>query len=133
TTPTTRPDRSPAAIATERVAHATQRRLVIVDSHGGSVNAPAIRMQRGSVAGSPLGTLLAVEAVDRSSVLDLASGSLNPLPAGATGFAWSSWGDLGFLVPHASGSQLYIAPGGKKAQLIASSPSGQTWSDLNWA
>src|SRR5205823_4569795 len=38
-----------------------------------------------------------------------------------------------FLVPQASGSQLYIAPGGKKAQLIASSPSGQTWSDLNWA
>ena len=127
------PDRAPAWIDSDRIAYVTQGRLVIVDSHGGSVNAPAIRMQRGSVAGSPLGTLLAVEAVDRSSVLDLASGSLNPLPAGATGFAWSSKGDLGFLVPQASGSQLYIAPGGKKAQLIASSPSGQTWSDLNWA
>ena len=36
-------------------------------------------------------------------------------------------------MPQASGSQLYIAPSGKNAQLIASSPSGQTWSDLNWA
>ena len=127
------PDRAPVWIGSDRIAYVTQGRLVIVDSHGGSVNTRAIRMQRGSVAGSPLGTLLAVEATDGSSVIDLASGSRNPLPAGATGFAWSSKGDLGFLVPQASGSDLYIAAGGKNAQRIASSPSGQTWSDLNWA
>jgi dipeptidyl aminopeptidase/acylaminoacyl peptidase len=55
------------------------------------------------------------------------------LPAGATGFAWSSKGDLAFLVPQPSGSALYLAAGGKNAQRIANSPSGQTWSDLNWA
>src|SRR5205823_5644088 len=31
------------------------------------------------------------------------------------------------------GSDLYVATGGKAAQRIATSPSGQTWSDLNWA
>jgi dipeptidyl aminopeptidase/acylaminoacyl peptidase len=84
------------------------------------------------VAGSPLGGLLAVEAVDGSAVVDLASPSVTVLP-GATGFAWSPKGDLAFLVPQSSGSNLYIAAGGKNAQRIASSASGQTWSDLNWA
>jgi len=94
-------------------------------------------MQAGSLAGSPLGQLLAVESVDGlSTVIDLASGSPSPLPGGATGFAWSSKGDLALLVAQPSGSYLYIAAGGKNAQRIASSPSGpsgQTWSDLNWA
>ena len=58
---------------------------------------------------------------------------MNPLPAGATSFTWSSKGDLGFVVPQASGSDLYIAAGGKNARRVASSPSGQTWSELNWA
>jgi dipeptidyl aminopeptidase/acylaminoacyl peptidase len=55
------------------------------------------------------------------------------LPAGATSFAWSSKGDLAFVVPQPSGSYLYTAAAGKNAARIASSPSGQTWSDLNWA
>jgi Bacterial Ig-like domain len=127
------PDRAPVWMGSDRIAYVNQGRLVVVDSHGGPVNTRAIRMQRGSLAGSPAGPLLAVESVDGSAVIDLASGSPSPLPAGATGFAWSSKADLAILVPQPSGSALYLAAGGKNAHQIATSPSGQTWSDLNWA
>lgn len=127
------PDRAPVWIGSDRIAYVNQGRLYIVDAHGGHVNAPATRVQHGSLVGSPLGALLAVESVDGSTVIDLASASPSPLPAGATSFAWSAKGDLAFVVPQASGSVLYTAAGGKNAQRIATSPSGQTWSDLNWA
>jgi len=115
------PDRAPVWIGSDRIGYINQGRLVIVDVHGGHVNGPAIRMQRGSLAGSSVSSLLAVESVDESTVMDVASGSLSPLPTGATGFAWSPKGDLAFLVPQSSGSNLYIAAGGKNAQRIASS------------
>jgi len=127
------PDRAPVWIGSDRIAYINQGHLVIVDVHGGHVNGRAIRMQRGSLAGSSVSSLLAVESVDGSIVMDLASGSLSSLPAGATGFAWSPKDDLAFVVPQPSGSYLYVATGGKTAQRIATSPSGQTWSDLNWA
>lgn len=128
------PDRAPVWIGSDRIAFINQGRLLVVDLHGAQVNARGIKMQRGSLAGSPLGMLLAVESVDGvSTVIDLASGSTSSLPGLATGFAWSSKGDLAFVVPQPSGSDLYIAAGGKNARRIASSPSGQTWSDLNWA
>jgi hypothetical protein len=127
------PDRAPVWIGTDRIAYTNQGRVAVVDTHGAPVNTRAIRIQRGSLAGSPAGQLLAIESVDGSAVIGLASPSPSPLPAGATGFAWSSKGDLAFLVPQPSGSALYLAAGGKNAQRIANSPSGQTWSDLNWA
>jgi hypothetical protein len=127
------PDRAPVWIGSDRIAYFNQGRLVVVDTHGGAVGARAIRMQRGSLAGSPLGTLLAIESADGSTVLDLGSGSLSPLPDGATGFAWSPKGDLAFVVAQPSGSVLYTAVGGKNPQRVATSPTGQTWSDLNWA
>ena len=127
------PDRAPVWIGSDRIAYINQGRLVTVDVRGGQVNGRAIRMQHGSLAGSTVGSLLAVESVDGSTVMDLVSGSLSPLPAGATGFAWSPKGDLALVVPQPSGSYLYVAVGGKNAQRIATSPTGQTWSDLNWA
>jgi hypothetical protein len=127
------PDRAPVWIGSDRIAYVIQGRLAIVDTHGAQVDAHAIRMQQGSMAGSPLGMLLAVESMDGSLVVDLGSGSPTRLPAGATGFAWSAKGDLAFVVPQPSGSYLYTAAGGKDAQRIASSPSGQTWADLSWA
>ena len=127
------PDRAPVWIGSDRIAYVNQGRLAIVDTHGAQVDAHAIRMQQGSMAGSPLGMLLAVESMDGSIVVDLGSGSQTRLPAGATGFAWSAKGDLAFVVPQASGSYLYTAAGGKDAQRIASSPNGQTWADLSWA
>jgi hypothetical protein len=127
------PDRAPVWIGSDRIAYVSQGRLLIVDMHGGQVTAPPTRMQHGSLAGSPLGSLLAVESVDGSAVIDLTSASSTPLPAGGTSFAWSAKGDLAFVVPQPSGSYLYTAAGGRNAQRIASSPSGQTWSDLNWA
>lgn len=126
------PDRAPVWIGSDRIAYLNQGRLAIVDTHGRQADAHGIRMQHGSLAGSPVSTLLAVES-DASSVIDLASGSSTPLPAGATSFAWSAKGDLAFVVPQPSGSLLYTAAGGKDPQRIASSPSGQTWADLSWS
>jgi len=126
------PDRAPVWIGSDRIAYVNQGRLVIVDTHGGQVDAHGIRMQHGSLAGSPVNTLLAVES-DASSVIDLASGLSSPLPTGATSFAWSAKGVLAFVVPQPSGSFLYTAAGGKDPQRLASSPSGQTWADLSWA
>jgi dipeptidyl aminopeptidase/acylaminoacyl peptidase len=132
-----RPDRAPVWIGNDRIAYVTtQGRLLIVDTHGAQVTTPPTRMQHGSLQASPLGSLLAVESVDGSAVMDVAavaSVSPTPLPEGATSFAWSAKGDLAFVVPQPSGSYLYIAAGGRNAQRIASSPSGQMWSDLNWA
>jgi hypothetical protein len=128
------PDRAPVWIGTDRIAYIDGGRLRIVDMHGSQQGTPAIQVLRGSVAGSPVSPLLAVESVDGSSiVIDVASLSSNPLLPVATGFAWSAKGDLAFLVPQPTGSDLYIATGGKNAQRVASSPSGQVWSDLNWA
>lgn len=127
------PDRAPVWVGTDRIAYVDGGRVRVVDMHGSQQGAPAIRLQRGSVAGSPVSSLLAVESVDGSTVTDVTSLSSNPLPPEATGFAWSAKGDLAFVVPQPTGSDLYIAAGGRNAQRIASSPSGQTWSDLNWA
>ena len=127
------PDRAPVWIGSDRIAYVNQGRLAIVDTHGGQVDTQPMRVQHGNLAGSPLGTLLAIESADGSIVLDLGSGSLSRLPEGATGFAWSPKGDLAFVVAQPSGSVLYTAVGGKHPQPVATSPTGQTWSDLNWA
>jgi hypothetical protein len=126
------PDRAPVWVGADRVAYLDAGRLRVVDLHGSQLGGLAIRV-RGSVAGSPVSSLLAVESVDTSTLTDLASMTSTQLPPGATGFAWSSKGDLAFLVPQPSSIDLYIAAAGKNAQRIATSPSGQTWSDLNWA
>jgi hypothetical protein len=127
------PDRAPVWIGSDRIAYVSKGRLLVVDTHGAPVTVAPITVQHGSVAGSPTGTLVAVESVDGSIAIDLASGSATRLPAGATSFAWSPKGDLAFVVPQASGSILYVASGGKNAQRIASSPNGQAWSDLSWS
>jgi dipeptidyl aminopeptidase/acylaminoacyl peptidase len=87
------------------------------------------------VAASPSGALLAIESVDGSRVLNLAvtPAAETKLHPGATGFDWSAKGELAFLIQHDSGSELYVAGDGKQAQKVASSASGQSWSDLNWA
>src|SRR5207244_12481539 len=41
-------------------------------------------------------------------------------------------GELGFTIQRDTGTELYLLTGGKTSK-IASSPSSQTWSDLNWA
>src|ERR1700682_232446 len=79
------PDRAPVWIGNDRIAYVNQGRLSIVDAHGAQVYPRTIRVQRGSVAGSPLGTLLAVESVDGSGLIDLTPGSPLPLAAGGAG------------------------------------------------
>ena len=124
----------PAAwLGTDRLAYVDGGEVKVVDLHGTPVQLPhRLRVDHGSIAGSPNGNLLAVQTVDGSVVVDLAALSTVTLHSGATGFDWSS-GKLAFVVQQDSGTDLYVAADGKNATKVASSPSGQLWSDLSWA
>ena len=66
-------------------------------------------------------------------MLDLSAIKTSPLPVGATGFAWSPSGKLAFTIPRADGTNLYSGAEAQSARMIASSATGESWSDLNWA
>ena len=130
------PDRSAIWVGTDRLAYIDSGNLRVVDLHGAPVTIPAVKVDHGSIAASPNGTLIAVEAVDGSVFVDLTKTPAISSPLrhpNATGFAWSAKGDLAFLVQGNSGSELYVAADGQAASKIAGGPAGQTWSDLNWA
>jgi hypothetical protein len=135
------PDRAPVWVGADRIAYVSQGLLRIVDLQGNNVDIPAVTVDHGSMASAASGQLLAVESVNGSLVINVTApastvrlpDSTIRLPDGATGFAWSSRGDLAFVVPHTSGTQLFVAVGGRSPHQIASSTTGQTWSDLNWA
>jgi Big-like domain-containing protein len=128
------PDRAAVWLGVDRVAYVSQGMLRVVDLQGNSIDVPAVNINHGSMAASPSGQLLAVESVSGPLVIHVnAPTSTVGLRAGATGFAWSARGDLAFVVQQATGTDLFAASGGRDVHLIASSPSGQTWSDLNWA
>lgn len=121
-------------LAADRLAYVDNAAVKVVDLHGTPITLPrTLRVDHGSIAASPNGNLLAVQTVNGSVVIDLGASSTSPLHQGATGFDWSSKGNLAFVVQQDSGTDLYVAADGKNATKVASSPSGQVWSDLNWA
>jgi len=125
------PDRPAVWVGSDRIAYADNGTLRIVGLHA-PISIRTLKVDHGSLAGSADGQLLAAQATDGSLVLDLATGAARTrLPRGATGFAWSSKGDLAFLVQQDAGTDLYLLADGQPAK-IASSSSGQAWSDLNW-
>jgi dipeptidyl aminopeptidase/acylaminoacyl peptidase len=127
------PDRAPVWIGEDRIAYVDQGRLRIVDLHGTLATGVALSVSHGRLTSSTTSPLLAVEGTDGSVVLDLrTAGSPASLPMGATGFAWSSKGDLAFLVRQSTSTDLYVGATGQSFQKVASSPNGQTWSDLSW-
>lgn len=130
------PDRAPVWVGVDRLAYVDGGTLKLVDVHGVPQILPTLgKIQQGSIEASSNGTLLAVETVDASVVIDLSTPTptVTTLPTGATDFDWSSKGNLAFLVQGSSTSNLYIAADGKKAASVATSPTGQTWTNLNWA
>jgi hypothetical protein len=128
------PDRAPVWIGADRIAYVDQGRLHIVDLHGAQDGGPARRVNGGTLAASPISPRLAVEGADGSVILDLgANGSSIGLPSGATSFAWSSKGDLAFLVRQSTNTDLYVGADGQPPQKVATSPDGQAWSDLSWS
>ena len=125
------PDRPAVWIGSDRLAYADKGLLRIVGLHA-PLEAPALKVDHGSLAASPNGQLLAVQSTAGSVVLDLSPAPTQRLVDGATGFAWSAKGDLAFTIQRANSTDLYVFSAGKTSR-IASSPKGQTWSDLNWA
>ena len=135
------PDRAPVWIGEDRIAYVDQGRLHVADLHGTQTSGLTLRVGRGSLAASPTSPRLAIDAADGPVILDLrATGSPASLPTGATGFAWSSKGDLAFVVRQSANTDiksattdLYVAADGQPFHKVASSPDGQTWSDLSWS
>jgi len=128
------PDRAPVWIGEDRIAYVDQGRLHIVDLHGIQASAAALSVSHGRIAASPTSPRLAVEGTEASVILDLRStGAPMSLPAGASGLAWSSKGDLAFLVAQGARTDLYVGADGQAFQKVATSPDGQTWSDLSWS
>ncbi len=126
------PDRAPVWIGQDRIAYVDQGRLHVVDLHGTQASGITLSVQQGRLAASPTSPRLAVESTDGSVVLDLrTTGSTTSLTTGASGFAWSSKGDLAFLVPRSASTDLYVGDG-QSFQKVATSPVGQSWSDLSW-
>jgi hypothetical protein len=135
------PDRAPVWIGEDRIAYVDQGQLRIVDLHGTQASGLTLRVGGGRLAASPTSPRLAVEGADESVILDLrVTGSPKSLPSGATGFAWSSKGDLAFVVRQSANADiksaatdLYVAADGQSPQKVAVSPDGQSWSDLSWS
>ena len=125
------PDRPAAWIGADRLAYVEKGTLRIVGLHA-PIEAPALKVDHGSLAASPNGQLLAVQSTAGSIVLDLTPSPSQRLLDGATGFAWSAKGDLAFTIQRDNSTDLYILTQGKTSK-ISRSPNGQTWSDLNWA
>jgi hypothetical protein len=127
------PDRPAVWLGSDRIAYLDKGMLRVAGLHA-AIDAPKLKVDHGSLAASTSGQFRAVESADRSLVIDLTSSTApRRLADGATGFAWSSKGDLAFLIQQASGTDLMVASGTATPVRIASSPAGQTWSDLNWA
>lgn len=128
------PNRPAVWLGTDRLAFVDNGVLRLVDLHGMAIALPPTsRIDRGAIAASPSGALLAVETSDGSFVVDLGASSMTRLHVGATGFDWSLKGDLAFVVQQDSGTDLYVAADGKNEVKVSSSPAGQVWSDLNWS
>lgn len=133
TTVDTVPDRAPVWIGEDRIAYVDQGRLHVVDLHGTQLSGLGLRVGNGRLAASPTSPRLAVDSPDGPVIIDLrAVGSPISLPKGASGFAWSSKGDLAFLVQGTTGTDLYAGIDGQPFPKVATSPDGQTWSDLSW-
>ena len=127
------PDRAPVWIGEDRIAYVDQGRLHIVDLHGIQASGVGLSVSHGRIAASPTSPRLAVEGTEGSVILDLRSaGAPTSLPAGSSGLAWSSKGDLAFLVAQRARTDLYVEADGQAFQKVATSPDGQTWSDLSW-
>jgi hypothetical protein len=127
------PDRPAVWVGSDRVAYLDHGTLTVFGLHTPVKLTETYKVDQGNLAGSADGQLLAAQTTAGSSVIDLATGSpRTQLPQGATGFTWSSKGDLAFLLQHDAGSDLYLSIAGKYAR-VASSSNGQAWSDLNWA
>src|ERR1700730_7931952 len=127
------PDQAPVWIGQDRIAYVDQGRLHVVDLHGTQASGITLSVKQGRFTASPTSPRLAVEGADASVVLDMrTTGSTTSSTTGASGFAWSSKGDLAFLVRQSASTDLYVGDG-QSFQKVATSPAGQTWSDLSWS
>ena len=131
-TVTGRPERAPLWLGSDRIAYLENGSLRVVDLHGTSIALPELHVT-GPMAASASGLLLALKLDSGSVVLDLSAIKTSLLPVGATGFAWSPSGKLAFTMARAGGTDLYSGADAHSARMIASSATGESWSDLNWA
>src|SRR5437879_6949463 len=110
------PDRPAVWIGSDRLAYVEKGTLRVVGLHA-PIEAPALKVDHGSLAASPNGQLLAVQSTAGSIVLDLTPSPSQRLLDGATGFAWSAKGDLAFTIQRDNSTDLYILTQGKTSKI----------------
>jgi hypothetical protein len=128
-----RPDRPAVWLGPARLAYVNEGLLRVVDLHGTLITTPVIKVT-GAISASNSGLLLAMVTDAGPVLLDLTTMTTTPLPAGATGFSWSSGGQFAFTVARGSaGTDLYVGVDPKSAHKVSGSAAGEAWSDLNWS
>ncbi|TMD13360.1 MAG: hypothetical protein E6J00_08500 [Chloroflexi bacterium] len=132
-TVTAAPQAEPVWVGSDRVGYVDGGVFHLVDLQGNAVSTALIAVS-GGVAGSPDGRRLAVEGPSGSAVYDLTAGGSTALTAGATGFSWSSHGDLAFVVRRSQASELWVLKAGSPTALkLAASQPGDSWGSINWS
>lgn len=127
------PDRPAAWVGNDRLAYTDAGSLRLADLQGTLLPLSIAVAADAAVAANPEGTALATMTAQGPTLLDVGSGRSQVISAGtATEFAWSTRGQLAFVLSLPSGSQLWInSPDGLKK--ITESSSGDTWSGLSWS
>ena len=127
------PTRAALWLDGSRLAYLDNGSLHIVDLSGTAATIAQIQVT-GSMAASVDGHKLALETSSGPLVLDMSTQQTSSLPGGATAFAWSPAGDLAFVVPKGTSSQLIVLRhDANAAKAVGTSPDGFSWSDLNWS
>lgn len=127
------PTRPAAWVGNDRLAYADGSTLRLVDLRGGPLPLSIAMVPNGAVAATPDGRVLATPTRQGPTLFEVASGRSQVVSAGtATELAWSTHGQLAFILSQPSGSQLWVdAPDGLKQ--VAESTAGDTWSGISWS
>ena len=124
----------PAAwIGKDRLAYGDGGTQHLVDLQGTQLPLNVAIVPGSPVAATADGHILAMLTAQGPTVLDTASGRSQVIMAGtATDLAWSTQGQLAFILSQPSGSQLWVdAPDGLKK--VAESTAGAAWSGISWS
>jgi len=120
-------------IGKDRLAYGDGGTLHLVDLQGTQLPLNVAIVPGSPVAATADGHILATLTAQGPTVLDTASGRSQVIMAGtATDLAWSTQGQLAFILSQPSGSQLWVdAPDGLKK--VAESTAGVAWSGISWS
>jgi Tol biopolymer transport system component len=127
------PGRPAIWVGNDRLAYVEGSSLRLVDLQGSALPLSIPVTADSPVAASADGRALAALTPQGTSLFDVSSGRSQVMTPGvAAEFAWSTSGQLAFILSQPSGSQVWIdsTAGLKK---VAESTTGESWSGISWS